>query len=916
MSIQPLFGRDRELGVLDHMLSRVNERGVVLVMRGEAGIGKTALMATARTHAADRGMRVLIVTGVQAEATLPFAGLHQLLRPILGHASELPPRQRDALLAAFGMTDTLAPDLFLIALAALELLASAATLRPLLLIAEDAQWLDRSTADVLAFVARRLEAEPIALLVAVRDLPDSPLLNAGLSELRLEPLDDTSSRALLDAQAPGLTPTARDRLLHNAEGNPLAIIELPKALRSAHRSGDSALSSSLPLTARLEQAFTARTAELPDATRTLLLVAAADGASDLSEVLVVAAAIRGGALDANDLEPAISRGLIAIEGSTILFRHPLIRSAVYGSAGLSERQAVHAAFGTVLASQPDRSAWHRAAATLQADENVASALEETAMRARQRGATVSAVTALGRAAELSEHPSDRGRRVLRGADLAFQLGRPDLAVPLLTTAESLELGRLEWARVTFIRELVDPRRAEEPAKSHSLIAAAALAEGEGDVDLARDVLCLAATRCWWRDPGILARRDIVAALERLDSADGDLRVTSGLGYAAPFDRGHLVLERLSRFYADDELSTEQARIAGATAVVTGAWDIAPALLDRAIAGLRAHGRLGQLPRILVMQVMVAARQADWSVALPAAEEARALANETAQPIWAGSADAAAALAAAMRGEEERTERLAGDAARVASRFSASHILALAQMARGVAALGAGRPLDAFEELQRLFTDGDPAHHWTMKWWGLADFVEAAVHSHRREACAPLVAELTALVEQTPAFWLHVVLRHARALLADDEIAESHFQEALSADLSHWPFQRAQLLLAYGEWLRRQRRIAESRQPLRAALQTFDAVGAVPWGERARLELRASGEASRERTPEAWDQLSPQELQIAQMAAQGLSNRDIGQRLFLSHRTVGSHLYRIFPKLGITSRSELRSTPGSGLSTHS
>jgi DNA-binding CsgD family transcriptional regulator len=470
--------------------------------------------------------------------------------------------------------------------------------------------------------------------------------------------------------------------------------------------------------------------------------------------------------------------------------------------------------------------------------------------------------------------------------------------------------------VTFIRELVDPRRAEEPAKSHSLIAAAALAEGEGDVDLASDVLCLAATRCWWRDPGIHARRDMVAALERLDSADGDLRVTSGLGYAAPFDRGDFVLERLSRLHASDEPSTEQARVAGATAVVTGAWDIAPALLDRAITGLRAHGRLGQLPRILVMQAMVAARQADWSVALPAAEEARALANETAQPIWAGAADAAAALAAAMRGEEDRTERLAGDAARVASRFSAAHILALAQMARGVAALGAGRPLDAFEQLQRLFVDDEPAHHWTMKWWGLADFAEAAVHSHRREACAPLVAELTALVEQTPAFWLHLVLRHARALLADDEIAESRFQEALSTDLSHWPFQRAQLLLAYGEWLRRQRRIAESRQPLRAALQTFDAVGAVPWGERARQELRASGEASRKRTAEAWDQLSPQELQIAQMAAQGLSNRDIGERLFLSHRTVGSHLYRIFPKLGITSRSELRTTSGIGLSTHS
>ncbi|MDQ6790105.1 MAG: LuxR C-terminal-related transcriptional regulator [Candidatus Dormibacteraeota bacterium] len=606
--------------------------------------------------------------------------------------------------------------------------------------------------------------------------------------------------------------------------------------------------------------------------------------------------------------------MIAIEGSTILFRHPLIRSAVYGSAGLSERLAVHAVFGKVLATQQDRSAWHRAAATLEADETVAAALEEAAMRARQRGATVVAVTTLGRAAELTELPSDRGRRLLRGAELAFELGRPDLAMPLVASAESLELSRLELARVTLIRELVDPRRAEEPARSRSLIAVAALAEGEGDVDLARDLLWLAASRCWWRDPGTLARRDIVAALQRVDSMDGDLRVTSGLGYAAPFEHGHVVLDRLYRLHPGGGLGAEQARLAGATAVVTGAWDIAPAFLDESIAGLRAQGRLGELPRILVMQAMVAARRADWSVALPAAEEARALANETAQPVWAGSADAAAALAAAMRGEEERTERLAGEAARVASRYSASHILALAQMARGVAALGAGRPLDAFEHLQCLFMEGEPAHHWTMKWWGLADLVEAAVRSHRREVCAPLVAEVAALVEQTPAFWLHTVLRHVRALLADDAIAGTLFQEALSAELSHWPFQRAQLLLAYGEWLRRQRRIGESRQPLRAAQQAFDAVGAVPWGARARQELRASGESSRQRTPEAWDQLSPQELQIAQMAAQGLSNRDIGQRLFLSHRTVGYHLYRIFPKLGITSRSELRSRLGIGLSS--
>ncbi len=326
MSVELLFGRDREIDILDDVVDQAADRDGVLVLRGEAGIGKSALLAVARTYAIGHGMRVLPVTGVQSEANLPFAGLHQLLRPILDHVSDLPPPQRDALLAAFGMTDTVGPDLFLIALAALELLASAATHQPLLLIADDAHWLDRSTADVLAFVARRLESEPIALLIAVRESLDSPLLSAGLRELQLERLDDTSSSALLHAMAPDLTPTTRERILHDAAGNPLALIELPMALRSEQRSGHLLLPSVLPLTARLDQAFIARLSELPDGTRTLLLAAAADSTSNFTEALAVAATLRGSALSAADLEPAISLGLIAI-GGKFSSSDPLITSS-------------------------------------------------------------------------------------------------------------------------------------------------------------------------------------------------------------------------------------------------------------------------------------------------------------------------------------------------------------------------------------------------------------------------------------------------------------------------------------------------------------------------------------------------------------------------------------------------------------
>jgi hypothetical protein len=309
-------------------------------------------------------MRVLTTTGVQSETTLPFAGLHQLLRPILGEVGELPSRQRDALLAAFGMTDRAAPDLFLIALAALELLAGVAARSPLLLIAEDAHWLDRSTADVLAFVARRLESEPMVLLAAVREGFESDLVEAGLPELRLEGLDEASSGALLDAWAPDLAGTVRERLLEEAAGNPLALVELPAALRSEQRRGGTSLPSVLPLTTRLERAFLARASELPDATRTVLLVAAVDDGNDVAEVLRAAAIVEEMESGEEALASALSTGLVEIDGAELWFRHPLVRSAIHQAASISQRRAAHAALAEVLSGQPDRSIWHRAASVL------------------------------------------------------------------------------------------------------------------------------------------------------------------------------------------------------------------------------------------------------------------------------------------------------------------------------------------------------------------------------------------------------------------------------------------------------------------------------------------------------------------------------------------------------------------------
>lgn len=337
-----LYGRDAELGVLDDLSNEVREHGRTLVVRGEAGIGKSALLAEASRRARDSGMQVLSTTGVQSEAHLTFAGLHQLLQPLLVRIDELPVPHRDALKAAFGMTDTAAPELFLIALATLELLADAAARSPLLVIAEDAQWLDRPSSEVLAFVARRVNLEPIVVLVAIREGAMSPFEAAGLPELQLQPLDEVAAAALLDAQVSSLAPDVRERVLHESAGNPLALVELPSVFRSRHVDGTALPSEPLPLTARLERAFAERSVELPPATRTALLVAAANDGDDLAVVLRAAGAVYKAFMPADALQPAIAGRLIEIDHAGLSFRHPLVRSAIYGAATVPERHAAHA----------------------------------------------------------------------------------------------------------------------------------------------------------------------------------------------------------------------------------------------------------------------------------------------------------------------------------------------------------------------------------------------------------------------------------------------------------------------------------------------------------------------------------------------------------------------------------------------
>lgn len=893
-------GREPELRRLRDAVLDASSGGRALLLRGEPGIGKSALLADAAHFGEEHGLRTLRVTGVQAETHVPFAGLHLLIHRLLGGLDKMPATHRGALQAAFGLSEHTAPDRFLIAMATLEVLVDAAARQPILLVVDDAQWLDRSSGDALAFVARRLGIDPMVMLIAARSGLEHPFEALGIEELDIGPLAAADAERLLEDRVPDLEPAMRSTLLREAAGNPLALSELAPLHPDDTRVP--MLPAQLPLTERLESAFSGRLENLSRIERVLLLACAADGASALSEALAAASEAVGEEVTVSVLDRAIADGLLRAEQGVVQFQHPLLRSVVYRSAALSDRIAVHAGFARVLEGDPDRGAWHQAAATLAPDEGVAEVLEAAATRARRRGALTLGKAALERAAELSESDDGRTRRVLGAAELAFELGHPTLVEPLLASLRGIEVDAIARGRVARLQELVT-RHPYTGSRCRHLIDTSREVQASGDRELALEILWLAGSRCWWQDPGREARNAVADATLEMAGLD-DFRVLSVMAYASPFSRGAAIVKHLREAAQRPDPSPKAAFLYGTAAISAGAWDVGTELLSRNIAELRVEGRLGDLPRPLVQHAWVATRMADWGTALPLIDEARKLSDEVRQPVWLAAAESVAALAAAMRDEDDRSAVLADRAEQIAAPLGASFVLTTIQIARGAAALNAGEPNDAYDALIRPFRDGDPAAHWVMRWWGIGDLVESAVQSGSTASVLPVVEHLEGRAHQTPAFNVQTELHRVRALLAADDEVNRVYDEALTRDLRRWPFDRARLLFNLGKRLRRQRRVAECRAPLRTAREVFDAIGAHGWSERARQELRASGETSRSREPERRDQLTPQELQIAQLAASGRTNREIGRQLYLSHRTVGTHLYRIFPKLGVTSRAQL------------
>jgi DNA-binding CsgD family transcriptional regulator len=899
-----LIGRNDVVARVDAVLDRVRDRGGALVIRGEPGIGKSALLDRARGRASALGARTLATVGVESESELAFAGLHQLLEPIGGRIEGLPDPQRQALDAAFGVDNLVEPDPFHVALAAYRLISDAADSSPLVLIADDSQWLDRSSLDVLTFIARRLDNEPVVFIAGLRDRFSTVLEGAGLPILQLDRLSASDSEKLLDRVAPGLSPDARGRVLAEAAGNPLGLVELARAKPESGDPVEQLLPPQATLTARLERAFGARLDGLSGDTRLVLLAAALDGRASIEELLSAATLVSGNEVALSALDSAAERGLAEAHGSEVRFQHPLIRSAVESTAAPAQRLAMYAALAEVV-RDPERRLWHRAACAVGFDEEVASALEEQAQIARRRGAVMVAAGALERAATLTADPHRQGERLVRAAELVYDIGLVEVVSRLLGEAESLQVGPLEAARLAWLRQMISGDVWFEKGAAKTFVTIADQLVAGGDPDAALQSLVPIAHRCWWAASRPRTREYIVDAAEGIGVPDDDPRLLAVIALANPELTAASVRRRVARMRLQEMTDPVAAMYVGIAAEKAGDFAGGSRFLARAVERLREQSRLGMLTQALVHYAWAAVYGGDWEAAEGASAEAAALARETRQPQFGLTGQLVGALAAALRGSQTDLDAVLTGPERALTAMKGGPLLAPAHLARGAAALGEGRHDDAFRALWPVFDEDDPAYHRFMRWPAVLDLVEAGGRGEHATDVAKVTGELEEIASRSEPPILRAGLTCARPLLSDDDHAEALFVAALGEQSRSYPFLRARTLFSFGRWLRRQRRSADSRAPLRDAINLFDALGATRWSERARQELRATGEKIGPRTPDARDRLTAQELQIAELAAAGLSNREIGERLFLSHRTIGSHLYRIFPKLGITARAQLR-----------
>src|SRR6516162_8574110 len=891
-----LYGRSEQLVAIDRLLEEMRSgQAGALVLRGQAGIGKTALLDAAEQKAS--GARVLRVTGIESKVELPFAALHVLLRPVLDVIGALPGRQAAALRGAFGMAEAAVADRFLVGLGVLSLVAELAEDRPVLVLADDAQWVDRASADALVFAARRLHAERAAVLAAARDEPGGLL---GLPELRVDGLDREAAEQLLGGA--GLVAAVRDQLIAEAGGNPLALIELSRGLSGPQRAG-SVTPLDLPAASpagRVQQAFAARAAALPQPCRRAVLVAALAGLADLGEVSRAVAAA-GGSL--TDLAAAERAGLVRVAPAGVSFAHPLARAAVLAGSNVAERTAAHRALASVF--DGDRRAWHLAALADGPDELVAAELDAAARRAGRRGSRAAMSAAYERAAALSADPAAKGRRLALAAEAAADAGQSPRAADLAGQADGLPTDPAAAATLALVRGRLRFEAGQPAEAAHYVLDGAALL-ASADQGAAQAMAVQAVPLLWLgagpMDPELGRRAaammppsraglvEFLQAVRQLQ--DGDTHVP--IAVPARLDR-----DPLSLFDTIPQLYFDIIR-GDMLAVGRRAADMSARCRDTGFVGLLSYA--------LVCLANAQFAYGEFLDATATAEEGLRVAADTGQAALTGVLASIAARVAAVTGDEQMCQARAAQVRDLSTDLTPAddrtRSLAGADIARALLDLGCGRYQAAWDRMQA--TANGPARHNPWLLYAYPDHVEAAVRAGQPGLAARPLAQFSVWAGAIGQRWASAVAARCAALTAADADAEPLYQQAIAAHEGDGrPFEQARTRLLYGEWLRRNQRRADAREHLLAAAAAFARMGARPWQDRAEAELRAAGGAvSVVNAADPLARLTPQELQVVRLAAAGASNKQIGAQLFLSPRTVGFHLYRAFPKLGVTSREEL------------
>lgn len=903
---KPLIGRERELRVLDDLVSAIRQgESRCLVILGEPGVGKSTLIETLADQTAD--LRVIRIAGVEAEMEIPFAALHQLCAPLFDHLGLLTAPQRQALEITFGLSDGPAPEPLLVGLAVLSLLAEVAAEKPLLCVVDDAQWLDQASAHVGSFVARRLRAESVGIVICMRRRSQEL---TGLPELLVEGLPENDARKLLASE---LMAPVDERVLGNfiaeTRGNPLALLELPRGLSA----DELALGFSWPedrtLSGSIEESFRHRVLKLPPDTQHLLLIASAE---PLGDPLLLWRAAEQRGIDADAAQPAVEDDLISF-GARVRFRHPLVRSTVYRSASADQRRAAHAALAEVTdeAIDPERRIWHRARAAAGPDEEIAGELEQLADRARSRGGLAAAATFLEQATALSVDPGRRASRALAAGRAKIQAGSLDSAAQLLTLAEAGPLSEIDLARVDLARAQL-AFAADRGNRAPPLLLKAAHRLEKIDVDLARSTFLDAIMAASLAGDLAAPDADVAAVARAAAEAPAPARtpMPSDLlldGLATTFTLGYEAgLPQVRAAVASDTvgmpIDQELRWLSVAYRAAMHNWDHGRALAHcaRFVQLARETGALTELTLGVNDYAILLMVGGESNAAATAVDESYA----TSAALGGNYVPYGAMAVAAWRGDEGVASTLIRAHRESAAKRGEGAGIAGSRWAEAVLNNGLGRYRRALDAAQ-LAVDATNRRAFELYNWVLGELVEATARAGLRDALPGLLKQLseTAAVAQTG--WSLGLLARARALDSSDDSAEGFYRDSIEAYGStglRSEVARAHLL--FGEWLRRQRRRSDARTELHLALEMFDDMGMAGFAERARVELRATGETARKRSVETSDQLTAQEAQVAKLAREGLSNPEIAARLFISARTVQYHLSKVFAKLGITSRNQL------------